>query len=62
LSHSACAISAWAVPSLDSSSLSEIELAPELSGLAVQCDPAFIPAKSISVYADDARECGLIEV
>jgi hypothetical protein len=49
-------------PELDSVSLSEIELAAEVSGLAVQRDPAFIPAKSISVYADDARERGLIEV
>ena len=49
-------------PELDSVSLSEIELAAEVSGLADQRDPAFIPAKSISVYADDARERGLIEV
>ena len=49
-------------PELDSVSLSEIELAAEVSGLAVQRAPSFILAKSISVYADDARERGLIEV
>jgi hypothetical protein len=49
-------------PELGSVSLSEIEMAAAVSDLAVQRDPAFIPAKTISAYADEARERGLIEV
>jgi hypothetical protein len=41
-------------------SLAEIELAVAVSGLVVQGDAPFIPAKTLSAYADEARERGLI--
>ena len=42
--------------------IQEIEMAAAVSDLAVERDPAFIPAKTISAYADEARKRGLIEV
>ena len=48
-------------PELGSVSLAEIELAAAVSGLAVQRDATFNPAKTLSAYADEARERGLIQ-
>jgi len=48
-------------PELGNVSLSEIETAAEVSGLAVQRDALFVPAKTISAYAREARARGGIE-
>ena len=45
-------------PELGNVSLSEIEMAAKVSGLIVQRDALFVPTKTISVYAREARARG----
>jgi Protein of unknown function (DUF2958) len=45
-------------PELGNVSLGEIEQAAEVSGLAVQRDDLFVPSKTLSAYADEARGHG----
>jgi hypothetical protein len=47
-------------PELGYVSLSEIALASDITGLDVQRDEQFIAAKTLSAYADEARERGCI--
>jgi hypothetical protein len=47
-------------PELGYVSLSEIALAAEVTGLAVQCDEHFIATRTLSAYAEEAYERGHI--
>lgn len=49
-------------PELGSVSIAELESVRGKLGLPIERDLHFMPTKTISAYADDARECGCITV